>query len=157
MVLTFVRDVKQLKEKAQNWIDQLPVPHALSQKEKEDLYYVGYHYYRKADYERSLLFFNYLLQAEPSKIEYLIALGACLKMQKKYSEALEVFAKALLIKEGTDVNLFVYVADCYFGLKQIKDGLQALDQAYKIAKKQNNSTILGHVVFMRRVWSAAKA
>ena len=78
-------------------------------------------------------------------------------MKKNYKDALNCYRCAqALLKDKTDPYLDVHTADCYFALKQVDEGFQALNRAKLIAEKQHDQAILQHVSFMRERWNSKK-
>lgn len=127
-----------------------------AQKEKE-IYTLGYHLYNDQNYEQAAHFFRFLATWSPTEKKYLKSLGAALQMQNRYEEALRCYVGAQLLQtQQSDPYLYVYAADCYFAMGQVKQGLKALEGAKKAASEQQEEKVAHHVAFMRQQWSEKK-
>ncbi len=127
----------------------------VSEKQIKEIYALAYMLYGSEHYLQASHFFRLLVIARPSEVKFWKGFGACLQMQKDYEEALNCYLSCshLMSQNSPDAYLYVHVADCYFALKQVKEGLKALEAARLIAKKTHNRQILQHVAFMRNQWS----
>ena len=124
----------------------------------EEAHRMAYVYYQNKHYREADALYRLLVAACPQNHIYWKGLGACLKMKNNYKDALNCYRCAqALLKDQPDPYLEVHAADCYFALKQIEQGLKALDRAKLIAMKQNDQAILQHVSFMRERWKKQKA
>jgi secretion system chaperone SscA len=123
----------------------------------KEMYYIAYRLYSDKRYQDSLAFFRSLTAANPLEAKYWKGLGASLQMLNDYQQALRCYhCIEVLDKEKRDPYLFLSIADCYFGLKQINRGLTALEEAHLQATKQKDSKVLNHVALMRKLWSNNK-
>lgn len=126
-----------------------------SQKEKE-LYYIAYHLYRDQQYREASYFFRFLVMAHPLEPKYWKGLGACLQMKQEYADALNCYRYTqLLYRDQPDPYLYLYSADCYFALKDIANGLKALEAARLSGEKTCDARILKHVALMKALWTQA--
>ncbi|MBA2368639.1 MAG: tetratricopeptide repeat protein [Candidatus Protochlamydia sp.] len=125
----------------------------MAEKTKE-FYYIAYHLYRDQQYEEAENFFRMLLMAKPTDPRYWKGLGACLQMRQNYEEALNCYiCTQNLHWDQPDPYLYIYAADCYFALNQIKEGLKALEAARLSAEEKEDARILKHVAVMREMWA----
>ena len=131
-------------------------PYAQVSEEKiKEIYALAYLLYHNQHYGQSSHFFRLLVMMRPSEAKFWKGFGASLQMQKDYEEALSCYlcCSHFMSQKQPDPHLYVHVADCYFALKQVKEGLKALEAAHLIAKKTHDRQILQHVAFMRNQWS----
>lgn len=120
----------------------------------EENYALAYSLYRNHQYREADIFFRLLVAAAPFEQKFWKGLGACLQMKKNYEEALNCYMSAQMFnRETPDPYLYVYSADCYFALKQINEGLKALEAAHVNAEKTKDARILRHIALMRELWS----
>ncbi|MFI5342983.1 MAG: SycD/LcrH family type III secretion system chaperone [Chlamydiales bacterium] len=120
----------------------------------DEMHSMAYVYYQNKHYQEADALFRILVVIAPQNYKYWKGLGACLQMKKNYKDALNCYRCAqALLKEKPDPYLDVHTADCHFALKQIEEGLKALERAKSTAKKQPNQAILQHVSFMRERWN----
>jgi secretion system chaperone SscA len=120
----------------------------------QETHALAYCLYRKQEYLEASHLFRLLVSSRPSNPKYWKGLGACLQMLKDYEEALNCYISAKILNQGeADPYLYLYAADCYFALKEIKNGLKALKAARLIAEETNDTSILQHVKLMREFWS----
>jgi len=142
-----------------DWIEQIQEENEssfqASEKKSEEMYTLAYMLYQNQNYQEATLFFRLLVEASPSNPKFWKGLGATLQMQYDYKGALNCYCccAQLCDTNQTDPYLYVQTADCNFALKQIKEGLKALNIARSIAKKINDHRVLQHVTFMQQVWS----
>lgn len=126
----------------------------MTQDKIQEIYALAFFFYEKKHYQEASYFFRLLAVLRPSVISYWKGLGACLQMLRDYKEALNCYMSAQnLNREKSDPYLYVYAADCYFALKQIKPGLKSLDAARLSAEQTQDARVLQHVTFMRSRWS----
>lgn len=145
-VTCFEKYMSDCVEQTGSWV---PTP----QKVKE-IYTLGYHLYQDQKYEQATQFFRFLSTWTPTEGKYWKSLGAALQMQNKTEEALQCYVNAQLLHTGQpDPYLYVYAADCYFALGEIKQGLKALEGAKMAAEEQQDKKVVQHVAFMRQQWN----
>jgi type III secretion system low calcium response chaperone LcrH/SycD len=119
-----------------------------------NLYTLAYALYQEKNYREALPYFRLLAQKAPFEPKFWKSLGGCLQMLKDYESALNSYTTAqILNQQNIDPYLYVYAADCYFSLNQIKEGLATLDKALEASKKQKEPRIRAHVKLMRELWS----
>lgn len=120
----------------------------------KEVYYLAYRLYKDARYREATHFFRLLTTADPLNSNYWKGLGAALQMTNSPETALRCYSCAQSLEESQpDPYLTIYVADCHFALKQVDQGLKALELAKKQAKGPGSSKVANHVTFMRRLWS----
>jgi Flp pilus assembly protein TadD len=131
--------------------------HLLDNQDKEmdaaikRLHYKAYHLYRDRQYEEASLFFRLLTVMSPQEAKHWKALGACLQMKQDYQEALNCYIYTQLLQhDQQDPYVYIYAADCYFALGQVKEGLKALESA-RLSGSQD-AKILKHVSLMKAQW-----
>lgn len=117
----------------------------------QEIYALAYMLYQNQQYEEASHFFRLLVVSHPNDIKFWKGLGASLQMQKDYEGALQCYQCCM--QDQPDPYLHVQIADCYFALKQIDEGLNALNVANSNAKKIDDIRVLQHVAFMRKQWS----
>jgi secretion system chaperone SscA len=144
-----------------DWYTQLAKgdnPYANVTEEKiQEMHGLAYLHYQKKNYFESGNVYRLLAIARPSEAKYWKGLGACLQLQQQYQEALDCYLSAqILNKKAPDPHLYLHAADCYFGMNQIKSGLNALAAAQARAKELNDGPIIKHVKLMREFWVKPK-
>lgn len=121
---------------------------------KDEIYALAYTLYQNLRYEDASHYFRLLVATHPSEAKFWKGLGACAQMQKDYEEALDCYCCCAHFchQNQADPYLFVQTADCHFALKEVNEGLKALEAARSIAKKIGDTRVLEHVALMQQVW-----
>lgn len=149
-----LNDLHSIVVKWMEMLEQAPVP---TEEKKKEIYYIAYALYRDKCYQEAILFFRFLTMVEPAQIRYWKGLAASLQMAREYSQAICCYNCAQTLNgPQADPYLDIYRADCYFALKQVKKGLEALKAAELVAKRHKRQQILKHIGFMRTRWSNQK-
>lgn len=127
---------------------------AVAEEKIEEMHALAYFLYGQQHYLDASYIFRQLTIARPSEAKYWKGLGACLQMLKDYNDALNCYVSAQLLNgESPDPYLYLYAADCYLALKEVKSGFKALEAAKIQAKKINDQRVLQHVKLMNEMWS----
>lgn len=126
----------------------------ISKEKINEIYTLAYILYQNQQYQEARILFRLLIEDHPLEAKLWKGLGACLQMQKDYQEALNCYSYCVSFKNQNEIDpyLYIYIGDCHFALKQIKEGLKALEIAFSNAKKTDNQRILQHVTFMQQIW-----
>lgn len=118
------------------------------------LHALAHLHYSKKRYSEALPYYRVLVAARPLEPKFWKGLGACQQMLHDYAGALNGYAIAQLLNaDNPDLYVYIHAADCFFALKQRKDGLELLELARKWAQKLNDKRILSHVKVMKRLWA----
>ena len=126
----------------------------LSTEKISEMHHIAFHLYRDKQYEKAGHFFRLLTIIDPSDMKYWKGLGASLQLAKKYQEAVECYASAVLVgSDQPDPYLFVHAADCFFALDQKEQGLKALEGAKLSAELRKDMQVIAHVALMQELWS----
>jgi len=129
---------------------------SLSKNTCEDLYSIGYHYYKNGKYSEAAGCFSLLVIADSNSSKYWMSFGASQMMMGNYQEALTSFALASEIDVQNPQPHF-NAAECFFALNRKEEGLQALKNAEKLAKaKDENQELLSRIIALRLTWSKNK-
>jgi type III secretion system low calcium response chaperone LcrH/SycD len=127
----------------------------LSEEKIQELNALAYWLYQNQHYSESSHFFRLLVMVRPLEAKFWKGLGACLQIQKDYEEALYCYfcCSQQMAQNQADPYVYVQTADCYFALKQVDEGLKALEAAHFIAKNIQDERVLQHVAVMQQRWS----
>lgn len=119
----------------------------------KEIYFKAYYLYREEKYAEATQVFRFLTVSYPLEPKYVKGLAACLQMQKDYTQALKYYLYLEIInKDQPDPYLYIYIADCYFALHEIANGLNILEIARLKGEEQKDEKILNHVALMRELW-----
>jgi len=127
----FSTDEKQLLQKSLGEISALiENDEPLNKKDfsNEDLrilYSLAYSLYQSGDYGQAKLIFHQLVVSKPLKQKYWLGLGACLQLEKSYTEALKAWGMASIL-DGEDPTPHFHAAECSFALNDAEQGWNAL-------------------------------
>lgn len=117
-------------------------------------YLYAYTFYQQGHYDQSEHFFRLLTMLNAFNPDYWIGLGAARQAQKEYATAIEAYCAACVLDEkNQNPEPILQMANCYFALNQVKEGLKALDAAEHSAKQIDNTQLLDHLAFLRSIWS----
>jgi type III secretion system low calcium response chaperone LcrH/SycD len=93
----------------------------------------AYSYYKQGQYEKACDLFRFLTVSKVEDSQYWIGYGASQQMLGRYEEALKAYEMAAILDQS-NIHVHLYAADCFFCLSQLKDGIQALKSAEKLAQ-----------------------
>lgn len=126
----------------------------VSKERIQKIHSMAYIYYQNQRYREADALFRMLVNLEPQNSKYWKGLAACLQMKKNYLAALNCYKRVHELNDQSDVYLDIHIADCYFAVKQITNGLKTLDSIKQKAVKNRDKKILQYVAFMRERWKA---
>lgn len=86
----------------------------------ENLYAFAHHLYQNNKYLESEKAFAFLTVCNHLEKKYLVGLGAARQMQKRYKEALEAYAMAIIL-DLRDPEIHLYIGDCLLALGNKSD------------------------------------
>jgi len=120
----------------------------------EELYSYAFGYYEKGWYEEAEPLFRVLTALRIRSVKFWKGLGATLQMRKKYPEAVEAYGWAAMCDEGLeDPYPHFHAAECLLTHGDIPKGLQALNSAKAVAKKQGNYYgLIDQVDLLQKTW-----
>lgn len=131
-----------------------PEPLNLPLEGTAELYSLGYSLYNAKEYGEASHLFRTLVALEPKQAKYWKGFAACLQMQKQYEMAVVCYLFVQFLEgELKDLHLYVHLADCYFALKNIPEGLACLEKAGSEASKKGEQSLVSHVKLMQTLWS----
>lgn len=124
----------------------------LSPESIEGLYSLAYQYYECGKYPESSKFFRFLTLIGTQEKKHWMGLGASLKMQKDYEQAVQAYSVAAVL-DPKDPYIHVWAADCLFAMNQIEKGLKGINTAIKMAKmKKAYHPLLPELELIREAW-----
>ncbi len=119
----------------------------------EELYEDGYLFYEAGKFTEALNHFRLLTLFEAHHPRNWMGLGASHQMLRQFEQALEAYRIALLL-DPENPSICVHASECYFGLNEIKHGLEALKYAEAIAdNKDHYKPLISQLAFIRKRWS----
>lgn len=138
--------------------DALLAPvYLLSAAQQEELYALGYSYYRQGRYLDAARLFWQLLRQDCAQARYYKAAGACMQMLQHYEQAVLAYGMASLF-DLKDSTLLFYLAQCFLALGCATEAAQALqtfcadtvDSAEHRAMRDQAVTLLASIVSSSR-------
>lgn len=108
--------------------DILPTSFRASPATLEQFYEHGYMLYKFGKFPEAQPYFQMLTLADPENGKYLMALAACLHMQKDYISAIQLYTATMFFEAGNPWPLY-HMADCYIKIFQPFNALIALEMA----------------------------
>lgn len=154
-----IDQIEELKEQLSEHLKSIGAyqPLTFSPEENEkiihELYSFGFHFYENGKYEEAANFYKLLTQIDSENVNHWKGLAACLQMQKLHDQALLAYSAAIVL-DSNDQTLYFHTANCCFALYRIKEGLEALDLAEKIAaEKPEQGAFISQLAILREAWS----
>lgn len=118
-----------------------------------ELYETAYRFYQGGQYEDAQHVFRLLTCLDVRNPNHWMGLASALKMQKKYSDAVDAFsAAALLEKNETNPLPHAYAAECLFALGDLARARQALASATMIAKENHSYQMVEQLILLEERW-----
>lgn len=126
---------------------------ALSLKEQEAAYTLGYEHYEKGEWRKAKRLFLTLVYANPSEGMYWKGLASTLQMQERYAEAVQAWALVALLDERAPLPHF-HAAECLLALDEKKEAGKALQSARERLRKEDRE--LKEEIGKLQVWLSKK-
>lgn len=120
----------------------------------KQVYQHGYDRYNAGRYGEAERVFRLLTTLAPKQMEFWMALGSSLQLQKKYKDAFDCYGAASLL-DAEQINPYVaaYTADCLWALDDKKGAGEAIESALAIAEKDKKHEILTErLKFLKERW-----
>ena len=109
---------------------------ALSPKEREIAYSLGYQHYEAGEFRLAKKLFLTLVYADPAQGLYWKGLAATLQMQERYAEAAQAWAMVALLNEKDPLPHF-HAAECLLVLDEKSEAKKALQCAIERLLKED--------------------
>lgn len=106
------------------------------------IYSEAYNMYTAGKYEKAETAFRGLLFLDPKQAKYYLGLGACLQMQKRYVDALELYSLGI-IQDPIFPKLYYHAAECHFALGKPEYAVKMLEGAIEAAKANPQYAAVG--------------
>lgn len=107
----------------------------LSENVMEGIYTHAYNFYNRGLYNESIHIFRLLTLLDPLETKFLIGLAACLHMQKKYEQALQIYLMAGFMRPANPIP-FYHASDCYIHMNATQEAIFVLEKAIEEAGTQ---------------------
>jgi type III secretion system low calcium response chaperone LcrH/SycD len=107
----------------------------LSDNVMEGIYTHAYNFYNRGLYKEAIHIFRLLTLLDPLETKFLIGLAACLHMQKKYEQALQIYLMAGFMKPANPIP-FYHASDCYIHMDAPMEAVFVLEKAVEEAGDQ---------------------
>lgn len=129
---------------------EMAVPQ-LSQEDIESLYALAHQHYENKKYQDSGYLFRLLMLADEEDPRHWMGLAASCQQNKQYHEAIVLYALTGKL-DSENPYLPLHAAECLFAIKEVEKGLEALNFADAIAKKNNYFSIRQEIDILRSAW-----
>lgn len=105
----------------------------LSENVMESIYSFGYQLHKTGKFKEAAEIFKYLLQLDPSKTKYAIALGSCFQYLSRWQDAMGAYMEANLM-DPDDPYPLTQIAECFIKLNCPKWALVCYKNAIERAE-----------------------
>ena len=122
----------------------------------ESLYDVALKRYENGKYQDAASCFQLLILSHPEKAKYWFALAASQQQLEQYRQAVLSYSVAARLEPVNPYTL-MHMAECFFSLRHIKEGVDVLQKAMLLAKNYPNSqTLIIQIEALQMAWKPEK-
>lgn len=121
------------EEALQLFLPRLPKTAALSEKEVEDFYVLGFSLYQTGSFQEASDVFEVLCSQSPFQYAHWFALASSLQESANYEKALHAWSMAAVLDPSHPKPHF-HAAECCFSLGQMEEAKRALEASSKRAE-----------------------
>lgn len=125
----------------------LPTSMRASPARLEEFYQHGYMLYKFGRYKHAETYFHMLVLADPGNPKYLMALAACMHMQKQYLTAVQLYSTVMYFEPDNPMPLY-HTADCYIKIHQPFNALIALEMAVEKCREPKHEALKDRMKLM---------
>jgi type III secretion system low calcium response chaperone LcrH/SycD len=123
----------------------------LSDEETERFYAFGFAQYGSGNWNQAADVFRVLCTRRPLEPRFWFALGATLQEAGSYSDALQSWAMAALLKKEDPYPHF-HAAECCFSLRMFEDAAKALAETELRARQEPGHPLKDKVALLKQQW-----
>lgn len=113
----------------------------LSDQMVEGMYSFGYRLYNTGKYDQASQLFRLLIMLDPMQARFMMGLGACLHMQKKYEDASNAYVLCAVL-DLTNPLPHYHAADCYLEDNKLELAVTALQSCIIICGEQPQYSVI---------------
>ena len=125
----------------------------ISTDELEAVYALAYDYYRVGNYDSAETLFRFLTVMDHFNEKYWMGMAAVYQVQKRFKEALRIYAFVAVTLNVKNVNASYYAAECYLATGDVTNATSALEhvKTYADAKTEEGREMLAKAAKLEKV------